>query len=233
MATEKSKLSAGRMIFTTVYILVFPALILLLSGNWLWIEGWIFDIWFIAMCGTVIIHLYRHDPALLDERYKKPGSSNQEGWDKYAVYGIVLGFILWIVIMPLDASRFGWSAGFPLWLKIVGGIGLVISAFFFYHSFADNTFGSSLVRIQTERKHQVVSSGVYGFVRHPMYLGGILLFIGTPLLLGSFWGVLVGVMVTILLAARIIGEERTLVKGLDGYADYRKKVKYRLVPYIW
>ena len=67
MATEKIKLGPGRMIFTAIYILIFPALILLLSGNWLWIEGWIFDVWFIALCGTVIIHLYRHDPALLEQ----------------------------------------------------------------------------------------------------------------------------------------------------------------------
>jgi protein-S-isoprenylcysteine O-methyltransferase Ste14 len=221
------------MIFTIIYILISPALILLLSGNWLWIEGWIFDVCFIALCGTVIIHLYRYDPALLDERYKKPGTSNQRGWDKYVVYGIVLGFILWIILMPLDASRFGWSPIFPLWLKIIGGVGLIISALFFYRSFADNTFVSSLVRIQSERKHQVVTSGVYGFVRHPMYLGGILLFIGTPLLLGSIIGILIAVVMTILLAARIIGEEKTLVKGLEGYADYQKKVKYRLVPYIW
>jgi len=221
------------MIFTAIYILIFPALILLLSGNWLWIEGWIFDVWFIALCGTVIIHLYRYDPALLAESYKKPGTANQAGWDQYVVYGIVLGFILWIIIMPLDASRFKWSPGFPIWLKAIGGAGLIGSFILFYRSFADNTFVSALVRIQSERKHQVVSSGVYGFVRHPMYFGGILLFVGTPLLLGSIFAVLIAVVITLLLAARIIGEERTLVKGLDGYADYQQKVKYRLVPFIW
>ena len=233
MATEKNKLTAGRMILTAIYILIFPALILFLSGDWLWIEGWIFNIWFIALCATTIIYLYRNDPALLAERYKQPGTANQRGWDKYVVYGLVLGFILWIVIMPLDAKRYGWSADFPLWLKILGGIGLLLSSFLFYRSYADNTFVSPLVRIQAERKQQVVSTGVYGFVRHPMYLGGILLFIGTPLLLGSIYGVLIGVLISFLLVARIIGEERMLVKELEGYADYRKKVKYRLIPFIW
>ena len=78
-----------------------------------------------------------------------------------------------------------------------------------------------------------MSTGVYGFVRHPMYLGGILLFIGAPMLLGSMYGLFIGILISILLAARIIGEERMLVKELDGYADYRKKVKYRLIPFIW
>jgi protein-S-isoprenylcysteine O-methyltransferase Ste14 len=233
MVTEKNKLTAGRMILTAISILIFPTLILFLSGDWLWVEGWICNVWFIALCATTIIYLYRNDPTLLAERYKQPGTANQKGWDKYVVYGLVLGFIFWIVIMPLDAKRYGWSADFPLWLKITGGIGLLLSSFLFFRSYADNTFVSPLVRIQTERRQQVVSTGVYGFVRHPMYLGGILLFIGTPLLLGSIYGVLIGVLVSFLLVARIIGEERMLVKELRGYADYRKKVKYRLIPHIW
>jgi len=233
METEKNKLTAGRMILTAIYILIFPTLILFLSGDWLWIEGWIFNVWFITLCATVIIYLYRNDPALLAERYRQPGTANQIGWDKYVVYGLVLGFILWIIIMPLDAKRYGWSADFPLWLKILGGIGLLLSSFLFYRSYADNTFVSPLVRIQAERKQQVVSTGVYGFVRHPMSLGGILLFIGTPMLLGSIYGVLFGILMSFLLIARIFGEERMLVKELEGYADYKKKVKYRLIPLIW
>lgn len=233
MASEKNKLTAGRMILTAIYILIFPALILFLSGDWLWIEGWIFNIWFIVLCATTISYLYRNDPALLAERYKQPGTANQRGWDRYVVYGLVLGFTLWIVIMPLDAKRYGWSANFLLWLKIIGGIGLLPSSFLFYRSYADNTFASPLVRIQAERKQQVVSTGVYGFVRHPMYLGGILLFIGTPLLLGSLYGVLIGVLISFLIVARIIGEEKMLVKELEGYTDYRKKVRYRLIPFIW
>jgi protein-S-isoprenylcysteine O-methyltransferase Ste14 len=233
MRTEKSKLTAGRMALTAIYILIFPALILLLSGDWLWVEGWVFNIWFLALCATTIIYLYRQNPALLAERYRQPGTANQRRWDRYIVYGLVLGFILWIAIMPLDAKRYGWSPAFPLWLKIIGGMILLLSSFLFFRSYTDNTFLSPLVRIQTERKQRVVSSGVYGFIRHPMYLGGILLFIGTPLLLGSIYGLLIGVLISFLLVARILGEEKMLVKELDGYADYKKKVKYRLIPYIW
>jgi protein-S-isoprenylcysteine O-methyltransferase Ste14 len=170
---------------------------------------------------------------LLAERYRKPGTANQKGWDKYVVYGLLTGFIAWIVIMPLDAKRFGWSAQFPLWLKILGGTELILSFFFFYRSYAENTFVSPLVRIQKERKQQVISTGVYSFVRHPMYLGGILLFIGTPMLLGSIYGLIVGLVMLFLLVGRIIGEEKMLVNELEGYADYKKKVKYRLIPFIW
>jgi len=223
----------GRLVLTAIYILIFPVLILVLSGDWLWIEGWIFNIWYIALCATAIIYLYLKDPALLAERYRQPGTANEKGWDRYVVYGLGLGFILWIVIMPLDAKRYGWSPDFPLWLKILGGIGLILSSFLFFRSYADNTFVSPLVRIQADRKQRVVSTGVYGFVRHPMYLGGILLFIGTSLLLGSMYGFLIGILISFLLVARIVGEERMLVKELDGYVDYRRKVKYRLIPFIW
>ncbi|HEX7364790.1 MAG TPA: isoprenylcysteine carboxylmethyltransferase family protein [Dehalococcoidia bacterium] len=230
---NKEKLTAGRLFLTAVYILIFPVLILLLSGDWLWVEGWIFDVWLIVLCAVTIVYLYLKDPALLAERYKQPGTPGQRGWDRYVVYGLVLGFMLWIVVMPLDAKRYGWSQDFPVWLKIIGGIALVLSSFLIFRSYADNTFVSPLVRIQKERRQRVVSTGVYGFVRHPMYLGGMLLFISTPVLLGSLYGVLIGILISFLLVARIIGEERMLVTELKGYADYRKKVRYRLIPFVW
>jgi protein-S-isoprenylcysteine O-methyltransferase Ste14 len=222
-----------KVISAFLYILLFPSLILLLSGNLFWPAGWIFSIWFIVLCFSTILYLYRKDPALLEERYKQPGAGNQEGWDRYVVYGLIIGFILWIVIMPLDAQRFGWSPVFPLWLNVLGGAGLIGSFFLFFRSYTDNTFLSPLVRIQEDRKQQVVSTGVYGFVRHPMYLGGILMFTGAPLLLGSICGVLAGLALTLLLMGRIVGEEKMLNRELEGYREYTQNVRYRLVPYLW
>ena len=219
--------------FAFLYILLFPAILFVLSGDVTWPEGWIFSIWFIILCYATIMYLYRKNPALLAERYKQPGTGNQETWDRYVVYGLLIGFIIWIVIMPLDAKRFGWSPLFPLWLKVVGGAGLAGSFFLFFRSYTDNTFLSPLVRIQEDRKHQLVSTGVYGVVRHPMYLGAILMFLGTPLLLGSSYGVIAGLALTILLMARVVGEERMLARELEGYREYMKNVRYRLFPFLW
>ena len=135
--------------------------------------------------------------------------------------------------MPLDAKRFGWSPALPLWLNICGGALLAGSFFLFFRSYTDNTFLSPLVRIQEDRKQRVVSNGVYGFVRHPMYLGGILMFLGAPLLLGSFFGVIAGLALTILLMARVVGEERMLARELEGYREYMQNVRYRLFPFLW
>ena len=216
-----------------LFILIFPALMLILSGDYFWPEGWIFSLWLLLLCYSTILFLYRKDPALLAERYKKPGADNQPGWDRYVVYGIMIGFALWFVIMPLDAQRFGWSPVFPVWVKVLGGAGLAGSFLLFFRAYTDNTFLSPLVRIQEDRNQRVVSTGVYGFVRHPMYLGGSLMFVCTPLLLGSFFGMLAGLALTILLMARILGEEAMLIRDLEGYREYTQDVRYRLIPFLW
>ena len=226
-------LSLGRLLYSLVSILIFPALVLFLSGDWWWVEGWIFSVWFIALSVGTVTYLYLRDPALLAERYQTPGSANQKGWDRYVVYGIGIGFFGWIIVMPLDAKKYGWSPHFPLWLKGLGGLTLLASSFLFFRAHTDNTFLSPLVRIQSERKQRVVSTGVYGFVRHPMYLGAVLLFIGAPLLMGSLFGIGAGVAMSLLLAGRIVGEEKMLTGELEGYADYKERVRSRLIPYVW
>ncbi len=222
-----------KIIFASLFLLLFPAFILILSGDFLWIEGWIFSVWFIFLCYTTIFYLYRRDPALLEERFRQPGSSNEEDWDRYVVYGIAIIFTIWIIIMPLDAKRFGWSPTFPIWLELIGIAMLVGSFFLFFRSYTDNTYLSPLVRIQDDRGQEVISTGVYGFVRHPMYLGATLMLIGTPLLLGSLYGLLLGFAGMILLMIRILGEEEMLTRRLDGYRDYKQKVRYRLIPFVW
>jgi protein-S-isoprenylcysteine O-methyltransferase Ste14 len=216
-----------------LYIAAWPALLFLLAGDGRWLEGWLFAGWFVGLCATVIVWLYRKDPGLLAERFRRPGTGGELGWDRAIVIALALGFAAWIAIMPLDARRFGWSRPSPLPVKIVGGAFLLVSSFLFFRSFRDNTFLSPLVRVQTEREQRVVSAGVYGFVRHPMYLGADLMFIGTPLLLGSLLGLAVGAGLVLVLAFRIVGEERVLVGELDGYAEYRRKVRYRLLPFVW
>jgi protein-S-isoprenylcysteine O-methyltransferase Ste14 len=233
MAQARNSVTIFQMTYAVLYILMFPALLLLLSGDWLWPEGWIWIIWYLTLCTVPMVYLYRKDPALLAERFKKPGSGNQKKWDQYVVAGIVTAFFGWIILMPLDAKRFGWSQNFPLWLKLLGGLGLIPAFFFIYRAYTDNTFLSPLVRVQKERKQKVVTTGVYGFVRHPMYLGAVAMMMGTPLLLGSAYGVLMGMALSLLTAGRILGEEKMLSQELKGYSAYQKKVRYRLIPFVW
>jgi protein-S-isoprenylcysteine O-methyltransferase Ste14 len=234
MTAETPRPKASQLILTVIATAVtFPAITLILAGDWGWLEGWIFSLWFDAMVLSNIIYLYLKDPALLAERSKAPGADNQKQWDKYLLSGAYIMALLWFVIMPLDAKRFGWSPAFPVWLKGVGGVALIPALYFIYWATAENTFLSTRVRIQTERKQQVISTGVYGFVRHPLYLGVLLMLVGGPLLLGSVVGLILSLVAFVGLVIRITGEEKMLVDELEGYDEYKKKVAYRLIPFVW
>src|SRR5215510_5929224 len=110
---------------------------------------------------------------------------------------------------------------------------LIPSLYLIFESTAENTFASTMVRIQTERKQKVISTGVYGLVRHPMYLGAALMMFGAPLLLGSIWGLIIAAIAFFVLVGRIIGEETMLMRELDGYSQYVNTVQYRLIPFVW
>jgi len=234
MTTETKKMSPFVFVINLlISTLFFPVLILWLAGNVRWVEGWIFALWFVVMLAFNMIYLYLKDPALLTERTKAPGSDNQKTWDKYLLIFVYAIAILWLVILPLDAERFHWSPAFPLWLKIVGGVALLPSLYLIERTTMENTYLSTMVRIQNERKQHVISTGLYGFVRHPLYLGSMLMMFGAPLLLGSLYGLLITFIGMIALVVRIIGEEKVLSDELEGYEEYKKKVTYRLIPFIW
>jgi protein-S-isoprenylcysteine O-methyltransferase Ste14 len=230
---DPTRPSFAKLVATAAYLLAWPLVLLGLAGDGRWIEGWIFSVWFVTLCSACIVWLYRKDPALLTERYRRPGSGGQPRSDTFIVYGLFLGFIAWIALPPLDVRRFGWAPRLPRWVELGGVPLLLAAAFFFFRSFADNPFLSPLVRIQSERNQRVVQAGVYRIVRHPMYLGASMMFIGGPLLLGSFYGLLLGSALVLLLVIRIRGEERLLARELEGYEAYRQKVRYRLAPWIW
>jgi protein-S-isoprenylcysteine O-methyltransferase Ste14 len=232
---EVKPVSTRRLAATALWVAAWPALMFLLAGHVDWVEGWLFTGWLIALYTTVTVWMYFKDPALLAERHRPAsnGSSRIERQDRRLVLLLFLGFAAWIVLMPLDARRFAWTPDFSRGLKALGGVLLSLSSFFLFRSFHDNTFLSGLARIQSERRQRVVSTGVYGFVRHPMYLGMVLMFTGAPLLLGSRFGVVIAAAIMLLLAFRITREERLLGEGLDEYKEYRRKVRYRLLPFIW
>lgn len=213
--------------------LFFPAIVLLASGDWRWLEGWIFSLWFVAMVLSVTIYLAIRDPALLAERSRVRFAENQKTWDKYVVISIYVLMLAWTIVMPLDAKRFRWSPDFPAWLKTLGGLILIPALYLIFQATAENTFASTMVRIQKERQQRVISTGVYGLVRHPMYLGAVFMMFGAPLLLGSIWGLIIAAIAFCILVGRIIGEEKMLMNELAGYSEYVKTVRYRLIPLVW
>ncbi len=207
-------------------------LLLWLSGDWQWVEGWIFGVWWGSFIAATFLWLHYKDPALLAERMRMPGSGGESRADMAILIGVKVGVIAWVVLSPLDV-RFGWMPRLPRWSEVCGGILLLGGSFFMFRAFTDNTYLSQLVRIQTERGQHVIDTGVYGFVRHPMYLGATLWFVGGALLLGSVCGLLVGLANVGLLILRIFGEEKLLTRDLEGYKEYLQKVRYRLVPHVW
>jgi protein-S-isoprenylcysteine O-methyltransferase Ste14 len=228
-----AKAHLWQLIFSIVYLLIFPLLLFLLAGDWRWTEGWIFSVIFSLLCLAIVIYLYVEDPALLNERFGSPVQKGQKSWDKILISLFFLGFLVWFAIMPLDARRFGWSPAFPSWVKITGTMLLLLAFIFLFGALKENTFAAPVVKMQKERGQRVISTGLYGIVRHPMYSGATLLFIGTPLLLGSVYGLAFGLLLIITIAARSIGEEEMLKQELSGYNEYMKVVKWRLIPFVF
>lgn len=226
-------MSPGRLLFTAVYLLFWPALMLYLAGDWLWLPGWIVGGWFVVASASTTAWLSRKDPALLDERFRMPGTGGQSRRDLVIICLVTVGFIAWIALMPLDPRRFHWTPPLPLAVGLLGDVCLALSWFFLFRALADNPFGSALVRVQRERGHRVVTTGVYAWVRHPMYLGATLMFVGGPLVTGAASALVVGLTLVVLLAVRSLDEEALLMRELTGYEEYRRRVRYRLIPFVW
>ena len=125
---SNTTVSWPKLVGTAAYLLAWPTLQLWLSGSWRWVEGWIFGVWFIALCASSIGWLYRKDPALLAERYRKPGTGGQSRADALIVFALLIGFIVWIVLPSLDARRFGWTPRLPPWLEAAGYFGFSSSS---------------------------------------------------------------------------------------------------------
>ena len=215
-----------------VGVLGFSALLLWVSGDWRWVEGWIFGVWWVSFAAATVVWLRLKDPALLAERMRMPGTGGESRADMVILLAIKLCFLTLLVVPALNV-RFAWTPRLPLWCEVCGGVLLFAGSFPFFRAFTDNPYLSQLVRIQAERGQHVIATGLYGFVRHPMYLGASIVFVGGPLLLGSLYGFLVGLVTIGLLVLRILGEEKLLARDLPGYGEYLHKVRYRLVPHVW
>ena len=224
-------LAMKALVWLVMSFLVTALVLFLPAGTIAWPAGWI-DL--ILLYGWLLVGIWlllKYNPGLLEERINL-SQSNQKAWDKVFILLFYLFFFAWLVLMPLDAVRFHWSQ-VPLVLQVAGAVALVGSFFLISLTFRENSFLSPTVRIQEERRHTVISTGPYQYVRHPMYAGGLLLFLGTPLLLGSWYGLLLALVMIPGGAVRAVLEERVLREELPGYEAYMAQVKYRLIPYVW
>lgn len=200
------------------------------AGTGAWPAGWIYLVMFAVFSIAITRWLLGYSPGLIEERIGfKP---DQNIWDKFFVIAVNVLFLAWLVLMPLDAVRFGWS-GMPAWLQSAGAIVLLYSFYIFYLTFRENPYLSSAVRIQRDRRQTVVTTGPYRYVRHPLYAGAFLYFLGTALLLGSWLGVLLVPIFVGMIRIRVIFEERMLREQLDGYKAYMERAPFRFIPHLW
>jgi protein-S-isoprenylcysteine O-methyltransferase Ste14 len=177
------------------------------------------------------VALARRDPGLMNERLRPPIQRTQTTADKIVLSILLIGILAWLVLMGLD-FRFGWSAA-PVWAQAFGALILLVGIWICYLTMLENSFAAPVVKIQDERGQKVITTGPYGYVRHPMYAGAIVYFAGTALLLGSWWGLAAVLAFILLLAIRTFIEEKTLRTGLPGYDDYAARVRYKLIPMVW
>ena len=214
-----------------IWIVAMGALLFVPAGTLHWPAAWVF-LGTIAILGVSSgLWLARTDPALLAERMHPMMQSDQPLADKMFMLAFGLAALSWFLVIGFDERLH--ASHVPTELQALGLAMLLGSVGFTMWVMHENSFAAPVVRLQTERGHRVVSTGPYAWVRHPMYSGSILFFVGAPLLLGSWWGVAMLPLFTALFAIRAGIEERALTTGLPGYADYARRVRYRLLPGLW
>jgi protein-S-isoprenylcysteine O-methyltransferase Ste14 len=225
-------LLASLVIKTLIWLAVMAALLFVPAGTIWWPQAWVFLVE-LAVTGLLISGwLYVHDPALLAQRMASPVQREQPGWDRIFMICVLMFFCAWLTVMGLDAVRFR-ASHVPIWAQVVGAGSILVSHYVFWLVFRANSYAAPVVKVQKDRGHAIATTGPYARVRHPMYGGAILLLVGIPLLLGSWYGLVLAPVLVVAFAIRAVLEERTLQAQLPGYADYAARVRYRFVPLIW
>jgi protein-S-isoprenylcysteine O-methyltransferase Ste14 len=232
MSAKSTSLSPRVFIQLLVFILILPASPLLITGRWNWWEGWTYLA--INLFGFIVSRWLaaRRNPDILAERAKFMRHENTKSWDNLLAPLVGLGGGLVPFVAGLDV-RFGWSPEFGLPVKIVALILFLLGYVIASWALMENRFFSGTVRIQTERGHQVVSTGPYSLVRHPGYAGGLLSYLVTPLFLNAAWALTPALLMMATLVVRTALEDRTLQEELPGYKEYVAKTRYRLLPGVW
>jgi protein-S-isoprenylcysteine O-methyltransferase Ste14 len=210
--------------------LSFSLILFLSAGKIHYTQGWVYL--FTNLLMTILNFLAIQDNAGLISERSKPGEGTKS-WDKTILKASGVLILLTIVLAGLDSGRYNWTRD-PAWYVYVAGFVLTLTGqLIFVAARRQNTFFSSVARIQTERGHTVCERGLYRVVRHPGYLGMILSLAGIPLLTGSSWSTVPVALAIVLLLIRTDLEDKMLQQELQGYADYTRKTPFRLIPRIW
>ena len=211
-------------------VLVLWALIFIPAGRLDYIPGWICLAVMVIGFSGVTAHVAKRTPSLIRRRMK--AGAGTPLWDRVLVSIFQVLFVAILVVGALDAGRYRWTS-LPLWLQVAGLILMIAGILLVAWAMGQNPHFESTVRIQADQNHRVIESGPYRIVRHPGYVGAILLLIGMPLVLNSAWALLSAILSSISLVVRTRAEDHFLQKNLKGYREFTQRTRYRLVPGVW
>jgi protein-S-isoprenylcysteine O-methyltransferase Ste14 len=217
------------LVFGLVELLVFGVMLFLPAGTFDYWQGWVFLAVVAVAAWAPNLHVLRTNPVVRQGRMSGGPTAEARVAQKYLIAGLYVSLAAMVVVSVLD-HRFGWSV-VPAAICLVGDLLVAVGLGVVALVIIQNSYASSTVQVHAGQ--QVVSAGVYGLVRHPMYTGNVIMLIGIPLALGSYWGLVFVVPGLIVLALRIRDEEQLLAEELGGYREYTQKVRYRLVPGMW
>ena len=206
-------------------------------GIFIFVPAWTFDYWqawiylcvFGASVTLITWYLWKNDRELLERRVNVGPAAEKEKSQKRIQTCAAVAFIGTFLLPSLD-HRFSWSS-VPATIVILGDVLVTLGFFIVFLVFKENTYSAGIIEVAAGQK--VISSGPYARVRHPMYAGALIMLFGTPLALGSWWGLLLFTPMIIVIVWRLRDEEEFLLRNLPGYSEYREKVRYRLLPLVW
>jgi protein-S-isoprenylcysteine O-methyltransferase Ste14 len=210
-------------------VLVMAALLFVPAGTFDYWQAYVFMVVFVGGSAAITVYLAIKDPQLLERRMNVGPTAEKEPTQKIIMVFALLGFIALLVVPALD-RRFMWSSVLA-WVCVIGDLLVALGFLLVYFVIRENSYAASTIQVAEEQT--VISTGPYSVVRHPMYAGVLPLLIGTPLALGSWWGLGALILFMPALIWRLLDEERFLHKHLQGYTEYTRKVRYRLVPFVW
>jgi protein-S-isoprenylcysteine O-methyltransferase Ste14 len=230
MSDNKSSYVSGS-IKIILLVCVFALLFFLSAGTLQWPEAWVLLLLWTFYFSFMFIYGKKKSPGVIQERVESINNF-QKKWDSFLIRIYIVFLLGMLIVSGFDVGRYHWSE-VPLVVKVVIFFPVLVAYFIPIWAIMSNPFTSAVVRIQEERGHEVVSTGPYAFIRHPMYLNTVLFGLTAPIFLGSWWAVIPGAFIALIFIIRTALEDRTLQVELPGYKKYTQKVKYRLFPGIW